>query len=433
MSKKKGEKKVIPLQTPANYIKTRARSLPLAKCYALSNWAEAGMSLVLVSRKHVTGNVTFGGYLVDLLCLGIKDTFYRFNEAPEELESIVENHNLQEIGYETAHNIIYGAEAFADDYGFQPQKDWAVSQYILEPDDERIPLIDIEFGSAGQPVYVAGPYDDEQMIDRVLATLDRNAGPGNYEFIGDPDLDDLSDEEEDLFGPGEMERILNGEQEATTHQQYALTLGMLLSNGNTLAPSSIDQEQLEAEAIELTGDNVFSEDDDLEILIDNFRDQYDGVLEATTPDVIDIIKKLRLENPDNPYIYFREFINYTGSGQVSAAEEIKRTARARFPDFLLFDFIAAIAAADDGRLEEAALLLKSPYINDAFPDRELFSRGEYLHFCTAWCAYFTAKKMFPEAVCYANIIVADYEDSDFINNAIVRLCQSLLELIHEKE
>lgn len=64
MSKKKTRPKVIPLQSPANYIRAKARSLPVDKCYAIEDWEEAGMSLVIVSRRHVNGNFPWSGSIL---------------------------------------------------------------------------------------------------------------------------------------------------------------------------------------------------------------------------------------------------------------------------------------------------------------------------------------------------------------------------------
>ncbi|WP_153800722.1 hypothetical protein [Foetidibacter luteolus] len=62
--------------SPKKYIETKARSLPIYRCYATQDWEATKMASVVVMRRHVNGNVTVGFYLVDLMCLGIKDTFF---------------------------------------------------------------------------------------------------------------------------------------------------------------------------------------------------------------------------------------------------------------------------------------------------------------------------------------------------------------------
>ena len=67
--------------SPKKYIETKVRNLPIYKCLVNKDWDEARIAEIIVMRKHANGNVTAGVYLVDLLCLGIKDTFFFFNQA----------------------------------------------------------------------------------------------------------------------------------------------------------------------------------------------------------------------------------------------------------------------------------------------------------------------------------------------------------------
>ena len=149
-------KKQFPKQlSPENYIKTKARTLPLYKCYVNDEWKESGMANIIITRKHITGNVTFGVYLVDLFALGTKDTFWNFNQTSAVLSAILDRANFIEIDYNLAHNIIYGANEYAVENGFKIHKDFtSLTQYILEPDDEKIPLIDVEFGKDGKPLVI---------------------------------------------------------------------------------------------------------------------------------------------------------------------------------------------------------------------------------------------------------------------------------------
>ncbi|SDG78682.1 hypothetical protein SAMN05421827_11146 [Pedobacter terrae] len=181
----KSGKTVQLFQKPENFIKARARGLQLGSCYINSDWEESGMANILVSRKHTNGNVTIGFYLVDLKCLGVKDAFFKFNVSEDEMFDLIDYIKGEEIEYNQAHNIIYGAVAFANDCGLKPHKDWTVAQFILEEDDDHIPLIDIEFGQNGVPAYYVGPNDSPAKINQILAMLDKNVGQGNYLFYYD--------------------------------------------------------------------------------------------------------------------------------------------------------------------------------------------------------------------------------------------------------
>jgi hypothetical protein len=205
MAKKK-QSKVVQMLSPENYIRQKARTLPVYKCFVNSNWQESGMANVLVARRHTNSNLTFGTYLVDLKCLGVKDAGYDFNVSESDFITLLDrmkmNLDFNEINYILAHNIIYAGLEFAEDFGFKPHRDFTqVAQYILEEDTESIELMDIECGNNGKPLYVSGPFDSITDINKIIATLEKNAGPGNYSIIigdGDPEYDEMDDEDDDF-------------------------------------------------------------------------------------------------------------------------------------------------------------------------------------------------------------------------------------------
>lgn len=141
--------------SPLNYIKTKARTLPIDKCYVNAEWKESGMANVFVIRRHTTGNRTVGIYLVDLFALGTKKTFFQFNQPEKVINQLLSKADFVEIEYNLAHTIIYRGNEYAIEHGFKIHKDFInLTQYILEADDDRIPLIDIEFGKNGKPLVI---------------------------------------------------------------------------------------------------------------------------------------------------------------------------------------------------------------------------------------------------------------------------------------
>ena len=137
------------------YIKTRARQLPLGKCYAFGNWKYQKYTPVVVTRCHKQGTFTIGMYIVDMFCRGVVDSEFLFNKPQEELDELLKTLSeppilvMEEMPYEVAHNLVYGAAAFAEEAGIEPDKTFAITQYILEEDDDRIPLMEFDFGENG--------------------------------------------------------------------------------------------------------------------------------------------------------------------------------------------------------------------------------------------------------------------------------------------
>jgi len=92
----------------------------------LGNWKAQKYIPVIVTRCHKQGTYTFAVYIVDMLCRGVQDSEYFFNKTQEELDEMLQKFSqppilmMEEIPYEVAHNLIYGAVAFAEEAGIEP-------------------------------------------------------------------------------------------------------------------------------------------------------------------------------------------------------------------------------------------------------------------------------------------------------------------------
>jgi len=206
MNKKKS---VNPTQSlsPENYIRQRSKNLLVYKCLINKDWEKEKLCDIFIIRQHVNGNVTVCMYLVDLLCLGVKDTFFHFNIPYRDIERMTSRaetgSDFIEVPYELAHNILFAGLEFAEEYGFKPHKDFtSITSYFLEDDDENIPFIDIECGDDdGIPLYVNAGYETPARAGQIITQLRNTAGEGNFHYIsridGDEEFDDEDDEEFD--------------------------------------------------------------------------------------------------------------------------------------------------------------------------------------------------------------------------------------------
>jgi hypothetical protein len=192
--------------SPENYMRQRARSLPLHECFVNSDWKSAKMATLFVSRRHTNGNFSVGIYLADLFCQGVKDTGWRFNISAPEYESFVETlsekKSMEKIPYVLAHNIIFAAHEFAGECGIDSHPDFTgTTRFILEEDSDEIELIDIECGEDGVPVFMNSPGQSQAQALRIIGKLDKTIGAGNYEVrymnMPDEDFDDDFDEDFD--------------------------------------------------------------------------------------------------------------------------------------------------------------------------------------------------------------------------------------------
>ena len=177
-------KKIVPLMSPEKYIRTKAVTLPVYQCYVYEDWKEVGMSTVYVSRQHAGGGISFCSYLVDLYCLGVKDSFFGFNVSLSEwvnlVHSVDEVFGLQEISYELAHNIVYAADDYVQELGLESCADFRkITRYFLQKDEE-VEIIEVTVGDNGMPHLVADFDDKPRYYLKVLAHLEKTLGRDGF-------------------------------------------------------------------------------------------------------------------------------------------------------------------------------------------------------------------------------------------------------------
>lgn len=202
---KKNSGKVVQMLSPENYIRTKARTLPLYECWINPDWEEVKQASCIVSRKHSNGNISYCFYLVDLLCLGLKFTHFVFNEPISHYKDFLaqtkEDISLELVDYAVVHNVIHAGIEYAEDYEFKPCKDFTlITQYFLAEDNDDIEFMEIECGGDdGQPVYLhSSTMTTAHEKERIIAQLERTAGPDNYILVDeDEEYDDFYDDFDD--------------------------------------------------------------------------------------------------------------------------------------------------------------------------------------------------------------------------------------------
>ncbi|MBI5014723.1 MAG: hypothetical protein HZB55_04445 [Deltaproteobacteria bacterium] len=154
--------------------------LPVVDCVISKGWQERGLAHVLLARRLPTGRLLAGGYYVDTLCVGLKNTAVLPNLDPDEYERTVKPNVFNDpVEFEPcepslARAVVEGAIEFAARFGFRPNKRWEESRRLLEGVEAAEGLT---FGRAGKPCLVVRPGDTAA---GPLARLERTVGPGNY-------------------------------------------------------------------------------------------------------------------------------------------------------------------------------------------------------------------------------------------------------------
>lgn len=187
MAKKKKNKQQGGQQnlSPERFIRERMRNVKIGKCYmtAAHDWDD-GLGHVFVAREHTGGRISVAGFLIDRWCVGVKKCFcklrmddYEFDDLLKSAESVTD---LEEVSYNEAHNMVWGAVAFAEEAGIAPHKDFALAQYFLEDDTDDIPLVEYDYGKDGKYFLVA---KNNLELTKYLPLLKKNLGEDEYSFV----------------------------------------------------------------------------------------------------------------------------------------------------------------------------------------------------------------------------------------------------------
>jgi len=162
----------------------RVGDLPVHDCVVSRGWSDSGLAHILMARQETDGNVVVGGYYVDILCVGLKDSAVVRGVSAKEYEERVKPNIFKDIvQFENcdpgvAKGIVEGAMLFAEKFGFRPNRRWEESKTIL---DGIVPKPEgLAFGRGGKPCLVVRKSDS---VNAALRKLDRFAGAGNYTVV----------------------------------------------------------------------------------------------------------------------------------------------------------------------------------------------------------------------------------------------------------
>ena len=222
MAKKKKNIQPQQMLSPEQFIKQKARNLPIEVCYISKDIEEVGEGTVMVVRRHPNDKFTLATYLLDIFCLGVKDTFYRLRLDEFEYEEFFDKYTsmeVKEITYNEAHNWIYGAIAFAEEAGIAPHKDFNVTQYMLEEDTEDIPLIEYNYGKDGKHFLVAM---SQLELSRYIPILKKNLGD-DFDYVLQDDEDEYDDYEEvqdEDEEPIDLEQLMENFKNSPLFKKY---------------------------------------------------------------------------------------------------------------------------------------------------------------------------------------------------------------------
>lgn len=423
MSKsKKKSNNVKSILSDLQYLKSgKSRNLPISNCLISEDWENAGIAQIIIMRRHINNNVTAGIYLIDLYCVGVKDTFFLFNIDERELMSSLSGmedlSQFKEFDYVIAHNMIYGSIEFASEFGIEPHKDFKLTAMILEEDSDDIPLIDIEFGKKGVPVLICD--SDHPKLNYYLNQLNRFAGEGNYIYLEDNDEDlDFIDqpntwEEEDWLDFFEDLESCETEVEVKdTLIDYSEAVKFIYEKiivepefaVKKLSPENLitSNFQITYEPIDITNYNSTPQE------IKEGKLAYSIINEGNKEELTSLVKRLQLDSskwPNNPIFLNYLYTTYQMLEQDSKAKEAVKLITKNFPSYLFGKVNYATQLMYEGKIDRVPDVFGGNYhLKAIYPEREVFHIQEFIAFNTIMCLYFIRKEEIYSANIYRNMI-----------------------------
>jgi hypothetical protein len=146
----------------------------------------SGMRTATLARKGPNGQVVAGTFLIDTDCLGVKDAMVFMGTTTEwhsHREQLGQAAPLIDVTPEYICKLVRESVAYAKSIGLQPHRDYSKAMPILGDLDPSECLTQFEFGRDGKPVYINGPHDSSARRKRIVETLERTVGEGNFEVV----------------------------------------------------------------------------------------------------------------------------------------------------------------------------------------------------------------------------------------------------------
>jgi hypothetical protein len=159
---------------------------PIVSAYApFGSRDDYTLQQALVVRQRPDGQYAVALFLIDVLCLGVKDSFmrimpsYQFAALLEKIETVM---TMDAVSPSYVATFVHEAVEYANSLGLEPGGNYRVVKESLDgiPLD---PSLTFTFGENGEPVYIVGPHDSPEFSNRVIKKLNNTVGSNNYKFI----------------------------------------------------------------------------------------------------------------------------------------------------------------------------------------------------------------------------------------------------------
>jgi tetratricopeptide (TPR) repeat protein len=255
----------------------------------------------------------------------------------------------QASSYESIHpcclrKLVEGAVAYARDLGFAPHSDYAVAAQLFGNIDAAACPVTYTYGKDGKPFYIRGPNDPPARYRKILETLNRKLGPGNYDYLIETDV------------------VNEPQPQQSVQLHYSIVEGPIENPGYDQLPKAIQ---------------------------DELEELYLNKLRSHTRQAIVTLKSMIEQYPTVPTMYNYLYAAYKLIGNKAAAKRTLDLTVQQFPDYLFGKIGQIEECLHEGRLDEIQRILNNKYdLKLLYPDRNEFHISEFVSFNAVMAWYF---------------------------------------------
>jgi hypothetical protein len=162
----------------------RAADAPIQCCLLNESVFDAGMGTLIVARGVTPYHISFGSFLIDVFCLGIKDVMFQSVDSDAldfYLDTTGASSPLVSVDPSYARKLLRDLAAWSQSIGFAPHRDFAAVERIFGDVSADASDEVFRFGLDGKPMYIPGPYDDAALIHRRMRLIQN--------YLGDDDIE----------------------------------------------------------------------------------------------------------------------------------------------------------------------------------------------------------------------------------------------------
>ena len=163
-----------------------AKKAPFKVCLIRKNIFSEGIGTAIVSRKMPNYRLGVGVFLLDVWCLGVKNTYFSVlseDEYTDRIKEISIHETLENIHPSCARKLIEQCIDYSAGFGFKPHRDFKISRQLLSDIDPTVCPIQYTFGKDGKPFYISGPNENLNQSNKIISSLRRHCGEGNFDYI----------------------------------------------------------------------------------------------------------------------------------------------------------------------------------------------------------------------------------------------------------